>query len=70
MVYVWQFRTSFSKVLSTDINAVKRRDMREKMFHVDDPNPALVCGWGCVCGGGHVDDLVLAWGQSMTSVGQ
>eukprot|EP00198_Chlamydomonas_reinhardtii_P013277 XP_001702614.1 predicted protein [Chlamydomonas reinhardtii] len=42
VVYVWQFRTSFSKVLSTDINAVKRKDVREKMFSVDDSNPALV----------------------------
>ncbi|KAG2494620.1 hypothetical protein HYH03_007139 [Edaphochlamys debaryana] len=41
VVYVWQFRTSFSKVLSTDINAVKRKDVREKMFSVDDANPAL-----------------------------
>uniref|UniRef100_A0A7S0R8E2 Anaphase-promoting complex subunit 4 WD40 domain-containing protein n=1 Tax=Chlamydomonas leiostraca TaxID=1034604 RepID=A0A7S0R8E2_9CHLO len=39
-VYVWQFRTSFSKVLSTDVSGVKRRDVREKVFHVDDPNPA------------------------------
>lgn len=30
------------QVLNTDINAVKRKDMREKMFHVDDVNPALV----------------------------
>ncbi len=30
------------QVLSTDINAVKRKDVREKMFSVDDANPALV----------------------------
>lgn len=30
------------QVLNTDINAVKRKDMREKTFHVDDVNPALV----------------------------
>mmetsp|Transcript_8336 Transcript_8336/g.17822 ORF Transcript_8336/g.17822 Transcript_8336/m.17822 type:complete len:1276 (-) Transcript_8336:992-4819(-) len=40
VVYVWQFRTSFSKVLSTDINGVKRRDVREKIFHIDDSNPS------------------------------
>eukprot|EP00798_Chlamydomonas_sp_ICE-L_P009063 gene9063-16189_t len=40
VVYVWQFRTSFSKVLSTDISGVKRRELREKMFHIDDTNPA------------------------------
>ncbi len=41
-VYVWQFRTSFSKVMSTDVTGVKRKDTREKVFHVDDPNPAQV----------------------------
>jgi WD repeat-containing protein 35 len=41
-VYVWQFRTSFSKVMSTDVSGVKRKDAREKVFHVDDPNPAQV----------------------------
>ncbi|GFH20071.1 WD_REPEATS_REGION domain-containing protein, partial [Haematococcus lacustris] len=45
-VYVWQFRTSFSKILSTDVSGVKRRDVREKVFHIDDPNPAQVTAEG------------------------
>lgn len=55
LVYVWQFRTSFTKMLSTDIAAVKRKDVREKTFHIDDANPAMVRraapprGCGCVC---------------------
>lgn len=44
LVYVWQFRTSFSKILSTDVAGVKRKDVREKVFHVDNPNPAQVRG--------------------------
>jgi WD repeat-containing protein 35 len=42
VVYCWQFRTSFSKILSTDINAVKRKDVREKIFHIDESNPSQV----------------------------
>uniref|UniRef100_A0A7S3VHU1 Anaphase-promoting complex subunit 4 WD40 domain-containing protein n=1 Tax=Dunaliella tertiolecta TaxID=3047 RepID=A0A7S3VHU1_DUNTE len=41
-VYVWQFRTSFSKLMSTDVTGVKHKQAREKVFHVDDPNPAQV----------------------------
>ncbi len=41
-VYVWQFRTAFTKLLSTDVGGVKRRDVREKAFHIDNPNPAMV----------------------------
>jgi WD repeat-containing protein 35 len=43
-VYVWQFRTSsFSKILlSTDVAGVKRKDVREKVFHIDNTNPAQV----------------------------
>lgn len=46
LVYVWQFRTSFSKILSTDVSGVKRRDVREKTFHIDNPNPAQVTAEG------------------------
>ncbi|GFH29147.1 WD_REPEATS_REGION domain-containing protein, partial [Haematococcus lacustris] len=41
-----EFRTSFSKILSTDVSGVKRRDVREKVFHIDDPNPAQVTAEG------------------------
>ena len=41
-VYVWQFRTSFSKVLSTDVTGVKRKDVREKLFHIDEADPSKV----------------------------
>ncbi|KAG1659041.1 hypothetical protein FOA52_010881, partial [Chlamydomonas sp. UWO 241] len=41
VVYVWQFRTSFSKVLSTDVTGVKRKDVREKLFHIDEANPSV-----------------------------
>lgn len=41
-VYVWQFRTAFSKTMSTDVTGMKRKDAREKVFHADDPNPAQV----------------------------
>ena len=47
-MYVWQFRASFAKTMSTDVTGVKRKDAREKVFHIDDPNPAQVCG--CACG--------------------
>lgn len=40
VVYVWQFRTSFSKVLSTDVTGVARKDVREKLFHIDEANPS------------------------------
>lgn len=43
-VYVWQFRTSFSKFMSTDVSGVKRKDVREKTFHIDNANPAQVGG--------------------------
>lgn len=43
-VYVWQFRTSFSKVLSTDVTGVKRKDVREKLFHIDEADPSKVGG--------------------------
>ncbi len=31
-----------AQVLTTDINGVKRKDVREKMFHIDDNNPSQV----------------------------
>ncbi|GAX81565.1 hypothetical protein CEUSTIGMA_g8993.t1 [Chlamydomonas eustigma] len=40
VVYVWQFRTSFSKVLSTDVTGVKRKDVREKLFQIDEDDPS------------------------------
>ena len=39
---MWQFRTSFSKVLSTDVTGVKRKDVREKLFHIDEADPSKV----------------------------
>jgi hypothetical protein len=30
------------QVATTDVSGVKRRDLREKIFHIDDPNPAQV----------------------------
>lgn len=40
MVYLWQYRNSFSRILATDLASAKRQGVREKQFHIDDTNPS------------------------------
>ena len=43
-VYVWQYRTLMSKLTSVDLGAgsLRRKEGRERCFHIDDPPAALL----------------------------
>ena len=69
-VYAWQYRTLISKLTSVDLGAgsLRRKEGRERAFHVDDPAPlaSSINPDMAMRGRGPTADLIIAVGASQS----
>ena len=66
-VYVWQYRTLISRLTSVDVGAgsLRRKEGRERTFHIDDVAPQNVQG-GSIQGRESTMDLIVSVGASQS----